>query len=70
MDPKSFQVQLQNEPTEDQYIFCKAMFKTLVRRANIEFKNEMDALLLSCGPTAFHLVSNCTSYDEAIQILD
>ena len=70
MDPKLFKVELQENPSEDQYIFWKSMILKYLRRLNISEEDQIDIRLLSCGASTFSCLSDCCSVSEAINRLD
>ena len=70
MDVKIFLQQLPADPTEDQYLFWKAMTLNFLKMSNPKQEEEINLLLLSCGPAAYSFVTSCKNVTDAWSILD
>ena len=70
MDAKIFKKTLPDEPTEEDYIYWKRMLEKYISTAKIPEDSQLDVLHVQCGPKSFPLVEECSSYSEAISLLD
>ena len=65
-----FQKTLQEEPTEEEYLFWKRMLKVYVTKAQIPEDSQLEVLFVLCGIKSFGIVEQCLSLEEALSALD
>ena len=70
MDAKIFKKTLPDEPTEEDFLYWKRMLEKYITAAKIPEASKLDVLHVLCGPKAFPLVEDCTSYSDAVSLLE
>ena len=70
MDAKIFKKTLPDEPTEEDFLYWKRMLEKYIATAKIPEASKLDVLHVLCGPKTFPLVEDCTSYSNAISLLE
>ena len=70
MDPKIFKTVLQDEPTEEQYVFWRKMLDVYMNKAEVPDESKLETLYVLCGPRGFATIADCETYNDAIDLLD
>lgn len=70
MDPKLFKKILSDNPSEEEYVYWKKMMHVFIEKAKIEKHDYLSTLFLLCGAGSYSHISDCTSFEKAVEILD